>query len=86
LRFWRVNKAKEMVQTVTLTFQVYQPADWELLLHIIQKMNGLQLIEQQASTPKKRDLKRFYGVLSHHPISLLEHDFDQMREEWNRDF
>jgi hypothetical protein len=75
-----------MVQTVTLTFQVYQSSDWELLLNIIKKMNGLQLVEQQANSPKKKDLKRFYGVLSHYPISLLEHDFNQMREEWNRDF
>lgn len=70
-----------MVQTVTLIFQVYQSSDWELLLHIIEKMNGLQLIEQQEGAPKKRQLKRFYGVLSHYPISLLEHDFNQMREE-----
>jgi hypothetical protein len=70
-----------MVQTVTLTFQVYQPADWELLLLMIQKMNGLQLVEQQPSAPKERDLTRFYGVLSHHSISSLEHDFNQMRED-----
>jgi len=74
------------METVTLTFQVYQLAQWELLLRIIAQMNGLQLVEQKPDLPKKRNLKRFYGVLSTHSLFMLDHDFNQMRNEWDRNF
>ena len=74
------------METVTLTFQIYQFTEWELLLRIIAQMNGLQLVDQKPALPKKRNLSRFYGVLSAHSLLLLDQDFNQMRNEWERNF
>ena len=75
------------MQTLTLTFRVQEAAEWELLLRIIAQMNGLQLVESKPiSLPQKSNLKRFYGVLSGHSLALLEQDFNQMRDEWERNF
>lgn len=74
------------MQTLSLTFQVYQLAEWELLLRIIGQMNGLQLVEQQPVSHRKCNLKRFYGVLANHSLALLDQDFNQMRNEWERNF
>ncbi len=74
------------MQTLTLTFQVYQLAEWELLLRIIAQMNGVQVVEQKPIAAKKRNLKRFYGVLANHTPTLLDRDFNQIRNEWERNF
>ncbi len=74
------------METLTLTFQVYQYAEWELLLRIIRQMNGLELVEQKPALPKKRNLSRFYDALSAHSLFVLDQDFNQMRNEWERNF
>lgn len=75
-----------MTQTITLTFQVSQLADLDLLLRIVQQMSGLRIIEQTTEVPEKKDLSRFFGVLSHYPIEMLDQDFNRMRDEWDRGF